>query len=53
MYLNGDALEWQNGLSDRVCHEINQSLEVWEDELLREYRRISQHAEFRIESTAR
>ena len=38
MCLEGDALEWHNGLSTRVRQEMNHSLAVWEDELLREYR---------------
>ena len=38
MCLEGDALEWHNGLSARVRREMNQSLAIWEDELLREYR---------------
>lgn len=33
----GDALEWHNGPSARVRHEMNQSPAIWEDELLREY----------------
>ena len=36
--LENDALEWHNGLSPTVQHEMNQSLAIWEDELLREYR---------------
>lgn len=38
MCLEGDALEWHNGLSARVRQEMNGSLAIWEDELLREYR---------------
>ena len=38
MCLEGDALEWHNGLSTRVRQEMNHSLAIWEDELLREYR---------------
>ena len=34
----GQAMEWHNSLSDTVRREMNQSLAVWEDELLREFR---------------
>ena len=38
MCLEGDTLEWHNGLLARVRMEMNHDLAIWEDELLREYR---------------
>lgn len=38
MCLEGDAVEWHNSLSDVVLQDMNTSLAVWEDELLREFR---------------
>ena len=38
MCLKGDAFEWHNGLSTLMRSEMNESLAIWKDELLRKFR---------------